>query len=357
MAVRSLPEAQISGRKVLVRVDFNMELSDIVHIQEGYRIMVAKKTIDFLFEQGAAKVALVSHFGRPEGKPDPKYSLQQVKEAVGRVLERPVFFVDDCIGEKVNLALETLPEKAALLLENVRFYPEEEANNPEFAKALSAPYDLFVNEAFSASHRAHASIAEVPLFLPSFGGFRLLTEIKNLATLQNPSARPAIAIIGGAKIETKLPLIRAMEQNYDCVLVGGKVANEALDQGLSFSEKVLLPQDFDSDKRLDIGPTTAAYYTAIIKKAKTIVWNGPMGKFEEKPFDFGTNMILQAILESEAFVVIGGGESLAVVEAAGVFNKIGFVSSGGGAMLEYLSGETLPGLKALEESREQGSQV
>lgn len=346
----SVAEADVKGKKVLVRVDFNVELDDVAHIQEGFRLEAVKPTLAKLVEGGASQIALLSHYGRPEGKDDSRYSLSRLTQEVARVLEREIEFVGDCVGEKVVSALENNASGKILLLENVRFYPGEEANDFEFAKALAQPFDLFVNEAFSCSHRAHASIVGLPQVLPGFAGLRLLEEITHLDALQSNPARPAIAIIGGAKIETKLPLIRAMEKHYDCVLVGGKVANEALDQKIEFSEKVLLPQDFDSEKRLDIGPKTAAYYAEIIKRGKTVVWNGPMGKFEEKPYDFGTNMVLTAILESNAFVVIGGGESLAVIEQAGVFNKIGFVSSGGGAMLEYLSGKTLPGLQALNRA-------
>ncbi len=348
MAMRSLAEMAVAGKKVLVRVDFNVELDDRAHIQEGYRLEVVKNTLKYLLDSGAGSIALLSHYGRPEGTPNAKYSLSRLRDEVERVLGQPVVFVDVCFGEKVSTALQSLPQRSLLLLENVRFHAEEEANDAQFSRNVAAPFDLFVNEAFSASHRAHASIVGIPQYLESCAGFRFIEEVTQLSELRESPARPAVAIIGGAKIETKLPLIRAMEETYDCVLVGGKIANEAIDQKIEFGEKVLLPKDFDSDQRLDIGPHTAAFYAEIIKKAKTIVWNGPMGKFEEKPYDFGTQMILAAILESDAFVVIGGGESLAVLEKAGVFSKIGFVSSGGGAMLEFLSGKALPGMTALE---------
>ncbi|TXH04267.1 MAG: phosphoglycerate kinase [Candidatus Moraniibacteriota bacterium] len=347
MALRELASLEVMRKKVLVRVDFNVELRDVAHIQEGYKLEVAKKTIDTLFQSGAKQIALLTHFGRPKKPFDPAFSTAQIESEVARVLEREVKFVPACIGDEVVTALETLPSQAVLLLENVRFYPGEEANDPVFAKALAAPFDCYVNEAFGVSHRAHASVTTVPTLLPSAAGLYLFEELLRLDALKTSPDRPAVAIIGGAKIETKLPLIQAFQEIYDCVLVGGKIANEAIDQGLTFNEKVLLPRDFDSPQRLDIGPMTAAYFAQIIKKAKTIVWNGPMGKFEEKPYDIGTNLVLAAILESEANVVIGGGESLAVLEQAGVFHKIGFVSSGGGAMLEYLSGKTLPGIEVL----------
>ncbi len=347
MSLRTLDSLDVNGKKVLVRVDFNVELRDVAHVQEGYKLGVAKKTIDTLIERGASKIALLTHFGRPKNGPANEFSTKQIVSEVARVLERPVQFVPACFGDEVISALAALPSDTLLLLENVRFYPGEETNDLDFAKNVAAPFDSYVNEAFGVSHRSHASVALLPTLLPSAAGLHLIDEMIHLDALMSQPARPAVAIIGGAKIETKLPLIQSFQELYDCVLVGGKIANEALDQHLTFNEKVLLPQDFDSDKRLDIGPMTATFFSQIIKKAKTIVWNGPMGKFEEKPYDFGTNVVLQAILESSANVVIGGGESLAVLEEAGVFHRIGFVSSGGGAMLEYLSGKTLPGLEVL----------
>lgn len=348
MSLRELASLEVAGKKVLVRVDFNVERKNIAQIQEGYKLTVAKKTVDTLFRSGAAKVALLTHLGRPEGKPNPEYSTRLMVDDVARALGRTVVPVAACTGEAVTSALTALPAEAVLLLENVRFSPAEEANDRAFAEALAAPFDCYVNEAFGVSHRAHASLVGVPTILPSAAGLHLVEEILRLDALKHSPSRPAVAIIGGAKIETKLPLIQVFQELYDCVLVGGKIANEAIDQGIVFNDKVLLPKDFDSDKRLDIGPMTASFFAQIIKKAKTIVWNGPMGKFEEKPYDIGTNIVLQAILESDAFVVIGGGESLAVLESAGVFHRIGFVSSGGGAMLEYLSGKPLPGLMVLE---------
>ena len=348
MALRSLEGVNVSGKKVLVRVDFNVEMNDIVGIEEHFRLVIVKKTVDFLCSQPGARVALLTHFGRPDGKPDPAFSSSRLVSAVERAMGRKTVFVPECVGEPVEAALSNLSDGEILLLENVRFHAEEETGDETFAAALAKPFEVFVNEAFSVCHRDHASVTKVAKLLPSCAGFRLLQEIEKLDRVRLAPEHPAIAVIGGAKIETKLPLIRAMEERYDCVLVGGKIANEALDQGIEFSPKVLLPYDFDSDKRLDIGPETAAYYAKIIKTGKTIVWNGPMGKFEEKPYDIGTGVILNALLESDAMVVIGGGESIAVVEAANVMNKISFVSSGGGAMLEYMSGKTLPGLVALE---------
>ncbi|MEI8097095.1 MAG: phosphoglycerate kinase, partial [Candidatus Moraniibacteriota bacterium] len=320
---------------------------NVGEVQEHFRFDIVKKTIDFIAGFPGAKIAMLTHLGRPEGK-DPKYSVAQVVSAVEQSLGRKVIFVPDCVGEVVVDALARLTGDEVLLLENVRFYKEEEANDSDFAKRLAAPFSMFVNEAFSACHRAHASVVGVPQLLPAFGGLRLLEEVRTLDQIVAFPEHPAVAVIGGAKIETKLPVIQALEKTFDAILVGGKIANEAIDQKIVFSEKVLLPQDFNSPLRLDIGLNTIAFYIQMIKIAKTIVWNGPMGKFEEKPYNIGTDAILQAILESNAYVVIGGGESLAVLEKAGVMSRIGFISSGGGAMLEYLSGKVLPGLEALE---------
>jgi phosphoglycerate kinase len=348
MELKSITEANFENQRVLVRVDFNVELNNIAEVQEHFRLDIVQKTIDYISAFPGVKIALLTHFGRPNGQKDEKFSVRQIVLAVERSLKKPVVFVSDCVGETVEKALSDLPSGAILLLENVRFYPEEETNDPQFARILAKPFSLFVNEAFSVCHRAHTSLVGLPKILPSYAGFRVLQEIEKLDQARFTPHHPAVAIIGGAKIETKLPLIRELEKTYDAILVGGKIANEALDEKIIFSEKVLLPQDFNSPERLDIGPRTVAYYIQIIKMAKSIIWNGPMGKFEEKPYNIGTDAILQAILESGAFVVIGGGESLAVLEKADVINKISFVSSGGGAMLEYLSGKLLPGLEALK---------
>lgn len=336
-----------TGQTVLVRVDFNIEQSNISNIEEHFRLDIVKDTIDLIAVAPGARIALLTHFGRPEGKPDAQYSVSRLVASVSRSLGRDVVFVPDCVGAEVEKALKLSAPDQILLLENVRFYEGEEKNETAFATELAKPFTSYVNEAFSVCHRAHASIEAITRVLPSYAGLRLIKEIVELDRVRLSPEHPAIAIIGGAKIETKLPLIQTLEKNFDAILVGGKVANEALDQNIVFSEKVLLPKDFDSSARLDIGPQTVGYYTQIIGKAKTIIWNGPMGKFEEKPYDIGTDAILHALLESRAYVVIGGGESLAVLERADAIEKISFVSSGGGAMLEYLSGKELPGLKAL----------
>ncbi len=352
MELRSILEAgDMSGKKVLVRVDFNVELDDIQNVEEHFKIDISKKTVDYLFEQGASKVVLISHFGRPDGKRDEKFSMLPIVDDASRSLGRPVRFAHDCVGPEVLAALETLPEGEVLLLENLRFHTEEETNDEVFSQELAAPFDLFVNEAFSVCHRAHASVVGITRFIPSYAGLRLIEEVSHLERLQLDPARPTVAIIGGAKIETKLPIIRTFEKAYDAVLVGGKIANEAIDQGIVFADNVMLPQDFQGGEgRFDIGPVSSAQFAQVIALAKTIIWNGPMGKFEEKPYDLGTKIVLHAIIENkEASVVIGGGESLAVVERENMIDRVGFVSTGGGAMLEFLGGSAMPGLEVLKD--------
>jgi phosphoglycerate kinase len=314
-------------------------------IKEKFKIETAKKTIDYLLEK-KCKVALISHLGRPKGKPDPEFSLGQLKDAVSESLGIKVNFIDDCIGDKVKTALENIFSEEILLLENARFYPGDEKNTFEFSKELAENFDIFINDAFSASHRDHASVAGVARILPSFAGWRLQGEIMEMEKIKKDFAQPAVAIIGGAKIETKLPVIKFFENIYDYVLVGGKIANEALDQKINFSEKVILPIDF-VDNRLDIGPETVKKFREIIKKAKTIVWNGPLGKFEEEKYSHGTLDIFQSVLQASAYKVVGGGETLEILEKNQAFDKFDFVSTGGGAMLEYLSGEKMSGIEVL----------
>ncbi|NTW45446.1 MAG: phosphoglycerate kinase [Candidatus Moranbacteria bacterium] len=347
-AIRSVAGTDFSGKKVLVRVDLNVELDRSGDAMERFKLEASRDTVREILSHPGARVALMSHLGRPEGKRDEAYSLRPLVDDMTRILGIDVRFVDDCVGERVSAALDSLGEGEVLLLENVRFYPGEEANDEAFAKELAAPFDCYVNEAFSVCHRDQASVTAITRFLPSYAGLRLIEERDELDRMRKDPPRPAVAIIGGAKIETKLPLIREFERNYDAVLVGGRVANEAIDQGTTFSEKVLLPRDFQGgDARLDIGPMTTAMFIEVVKRARSIVWNGPMGKFEEKPYDAGTNAVVHAMSESGADIVVGGGESLTILERGDLIHKIGFVCTGGGAMLEYMSGKELPGLSAL----------
>jgi phosphoglycerate kinase len=347
--IRGIDGVDFAGKKVLVRVDFNVELDRDGNAMERFKLEASKETVSRILAFPGSRVALLSHFGRPDGKRDEAFSLRPLQDDISRIFGVPVRFVEDCIGTAVTEGLAALSDGEVLLLENVRFYQGDEANDTAFATSLAEPFDLFVNEAFSVCHRDQASVTAIARILPSYAGMRLLEERDRLDTIRRDPAHPAVAIIGGAKIETKLPLIREFERTYDAVLVGGKVANEAIDQGISFSDKVSLPADFQGgEARLDIGPMTTAMFIEVVKRAKTIVWNGPMGKFEESPYDAGTNALVYAMSESTANIVVGGGESLTILERGSLIHKVGFVCTGGGAMLEYMSGKELPGLTALE---------
>jgi phosphoglycerate kinase len=342
--MRKIQDADVAGKKVLVRADFNVELAN-GDVKEKFKLEAIKETVDFLLA-GGAKVAIVSHMGRPDGKTEPKFSLFQIKDDIEKITKLKIKFVDSCVGWEVETAMENLLADEVLLLENVRFYEGEEQNDENFSKQLAENFDIFVNDAFSVCHRNQASVTGVAKILPSYAGFRLQKELENLEKVKNNPASPSVAIIGGAKIETKLPLIKKFEETYDHILIGGKIANEAMDQGLTFSGKVIMPLDFAQD-RLDIGPETIKKYKEIILGAKTIIWNGPMGKFETAPYDIGTKEVLTAVIESGAFSLMGGGESVQLLEEQKAMSKISFVSTGGGAMLEFLTGEPLSGLKAL----------
>jgi len=293
------------------------------------------------------KVAMLTHFGRPEGKINPEFSLSQMVSDAEEILATHLEFVPDCVGAEVASAMENM-QGGALLLENVRFHAGDETNEAEFAGKLAENFDVFIQDAFSVSHRNHASVVGVSKILPSCAGFRLLEEIHEMTIIKEHPIAPAVAIIGGAKIETKLPVIKFFEEKYDYVLVGGKIANEAIDQKIEFSEKVILSIDFIGE-RLDIGPKTLEKFKEIIASAKMIVWNGPTGKFEDEKYAKSSNEILQAVIDSGAFVVVGGGETIEVLEKNHALDAISFVSTGGGAMLDYLAGAPMPGIEALKE--------
>lgn len=345
MKIKKIQDGNFENKKVLVRADFNVSIVN-GDAKEKFKLEACKKTVEFLLEQKVEKIALCSHLGRPEGKVNPEFTLLDLKDEIEEILDRKIVFVDDCIGEKVSEALQTLKSDEILLLENVRFHEGEEKNDEKFAEQLAANFDFFINDAFSVCHRDQASVSGVTKYLKSYAGYWLQKEIENLDKVINDPEAPATAIIGGAKIETKLPLIKRFSEKYDYILVGGKVANEAIDEKIDLTDKVILPLDFSGD-RLDIGPKTIERFKEVIALSKVIVWNGPMGKFEEAPYDFGTREILTAVVESDAFTLIGGGESVEILEENGLMDKISFVSTGGGAMLEYLSGNPMPGIEAL----------
>ncbi len=384
---KTVRDVDVRGKKVLVRVDFNVPIQD-GKVGDDTRIRAALPTLTYLLQNGAALI-LCSHLGRPKQGPDPKYSLRPVADHLARFLGQEVFFAEDCIGLKAEEAAARLQAGQVLLLENTRFHPGEEKNDPQMARQLAALADLYVNDAFGSAHRAHASTEGVAHFLPAVAGFLMEKEIQYLgAAIANPE-RPFIAVLGGAKIGDKIGVIRNLLIKADRILIGGGMANtffkaqglevgdslfepEALETAKSLLEegdsKIYLPSDLvianafsaEAEHRviprgdvpagwriLDIGPQTVQAYGEIIRSAKTVVWNGPMGVFEFPPFAKGTFGIAQALAESQAVTIVGGGESVAAVQQSGLADRITHISTGGGASLEMLEGLTLPGVAAL----------
>ncbi len=351
LALRALTDSAVdlAGARVLVRASLNVPLADR-DARQRFRIAAVKATVDFLIAAGA-RVALIGHLGRPTpGASGAALSLSQLTDDIAQIIARPVAFVNACIGDAVASALAAAQGDTVLLLENVRFHAAERSDDPAvrraFAQRIAQNFDYVVNDAFSVCHRAQASVVELMEVAPSFAGVQLMREVATLAQVVATPARPAVAVIGGAKITTKLPLIRALEARYDAVLVGGKVANEALDAQENFAPSVHLPTDF-IEERYDIGAATVRAYVAQIMAARTVVWNGPLGWYEKDAYAHGTRAIVRALARTKAFTVVGGGESVEVLEREGVLAQIDFVSTGGGAMLDFMAGVPLPGLAPL----------
>jgi phosphoglycerate kinase len=386
---KTITDIDVKGKKVLVRVDFNVPMKD-GKITDDTRIRAALPTIQYLMDHGAA-VILASHLGRPKGGPDPVFSLKPIATYLANLLGKPVAFAEDCIGPVAEKAASVLKPGEVLVLENTRFHPEEEKNDPIMAKQLSVLADIFVNDAFGTAHRAHASTEGVAKFLPGVAGFLMEKEIQYLGQAIDNPKRPFVAILGGAKVSDKIGVIKNLLQKADSVLIGGGMANtffkaqgysmgdslvegEALETAKELlkigGQKLHLPVDMviadkfeDSAHKktmdvsevpagwrvLDIGPETIKAYSKIISDAGTVVWNGPMGVFEFPNFASGTFEIAKAIAASKAISVIGGGDSVAAVTQAGVADKITHISTGGGASLEMLEGLALPGLVALQD--------
>ena len=371
--LKSIPN--LKNKKVLVRVDFNVPVGNdgIINSEEDWRIRMALPTIKYLLKK-EAKIILISHLGRPEkkleiGNWNLGYSLEPIARKLGELLNCEIKFVDDCVGGKVEKSVNEMKAGEIVLLENLRFYEEEENNDEKFAEELSKFADIYVNDAFSVSHRRHASVCAITKFLPSHAGLLLEKEVKVLSEAMNNPEKPAVAIIGGAKVETKLLVIKYLADKFDYILVGGVVANEMLDdeikkptsspspredgarqEGNNQNSIVKLPSDFawEDNKRLDIGPETIKKYLKIISEAKIIIWNGPMGMFEKSEFSQGTKNVINTLTKSKAYVIIGGGETIAAVGELGDLKRIDYVCAGGGAMLKFLAGEKLPGLEGLE---------
>ncbi len=383
------------GKRVLVRVDFNVPQDESGAITDERRIRAALPTIRYLVDHGA-RVVLASHLGRPKGKPEDrqKYTLRPVAERLGRLLGKPVPLAPDCVGPETQDAVNRLKDGDVLLLENVRFHPEEEQNDPGFARELASLADLYVNDAFGSAHRAHASTEGVAHILPAVAGFLMEKELEYLGgALSNPG-RPFVSILGGVKVKDKIPVIENLVPRVDKLLIGGAMAftfyksngleigRSVLDEGsLDFCRRVLqeghgkieLPSDCvvarelnnDSPHEtvtsacippdmmgLDIGPDTVARYSEIIKAARTVVWNGPMGVSEMPSFAAGTRGVARAMAEATAggaTTIVGGGDSAAAVEELGFADRMSHISTGGGASLEFLEGKPLPGVVALQD--------
>jgi phosphoglycerate kinase len=384
---KTVRDISVKGKKVLVRVDFNVPTKDGV-VGDDTRIRAAIPTIQYLVDQGAA-VILCSHLGRPKGGPEAKFSLQPVAEHLAKLLKMKVAFASDCIGPIAEKAAFDLKLGEVLVLENTRFYPEEEKNDMGMAKKLASLADIFVNDAFGTAHRAHASTEGVTHFLPSVAGFLLEKEIKYLGQAVADPKQPFVAIMGGAKISDKIGVIKNLLEKADTILIGGGMANtffkaegypvadslvedEALDTAKELLKiagtKLRLPIDVvlgdkfeaeaaiktimvgpvpDGWRILDIGPQTVKAYSNVIESAGTVVWNGPMGVFEFPKFAVGTFEIAKAVASSKAVSIIGGGESVAAIQQSGLADKITHISTGGGASLEMLEGLDLPGVAAL----------
>lgn len=393
MNKKTIEDIGVAGKRTLVRVDFNVPLDENRNITDDRRIEAALPTIKYLLDKGA-KVILMSHLGRPKGSPNAKYTLTPVAERLEDLLEMPVTKLGDCIGEMVQGAVMGMPIGHVVMLENMRFYAQEEKNDTDFAKQLAALGEVYVNDAFGTAHRAHASTEGVARYLPGVSGFLMKKELDYLGKAIGDPERPFLAILGGAKVADKIPVIDNLLTKVDELIICGgmaytffkakgyEIGNSLLDEeGIELARnamkkaeergvKLFLPEDIiiatefkeDADSRvvpadripadwmgMDIGPQTIEAFTNVIKGAKTIVWNGPAGVFEMPKFAVGTKAIAKAMAESGATTIVGGGDSAAAVEQMGFADKMSHVSTGGGASLEFLEGKALPGVAALQD--------
>jgi phosphoglycerate kinase len=386
----------VTGKRVLVRADLNVPVRD-GKVSDATRLERLVPGLAGLMQRGA-RVIVISHFGRPKGAPDPQHSLRPVAEALGKLLGRPVAFAEDCVGEPAERTVAALLPGHIAVLENLRFHAGEEKNDPAFAKRLAALGDIFVNDAFSAAHRAHASTDAVARLLPAYAGPLLMEEITALRSVLDKPQRPTAAVIGGAKVSTKIPVLTNLAAEVDKLIIGGGMANtfflaQGINIGTSLAEpdftktaleimhaakarscEIVLPADvvvaskFEagapskicpalevaSDQMiLDVGPKAVAHYTDVLSRCKTLLWNGPLGAFEIAPFGEGTFQVARAAAASTRagtlVSVAGGGDTVAALNAAGVTDQFTYVSTAGGAFLEWLEGRTLPGIAALTQ--------
>lgn len=356
-----IPVKSLKNKRVLLRVDFNVPFGEdgVIDGSEDWRIRTVIPTIKYLLKQ-KTKLVLLAHLGRPKGKVREDLRLGPVQDRLSELLDLSVEKMPDCIGEAVEKAVGEMEIGEILLLENLRFYPGEEENNDDFAKKLASLGDIYVNDAFSDCHRSHASIVGITKFLPSYAGLLLEKEFQEMEKAVRPD-HPAIAIIGGAKIETKLPVVNTLAKIYDHVLVGGMIANEINEDPAHYNtgSNVVLPDEkcVLEEKGYDIGSCAAEEFAKFIENARSVVWNGPMGKFEEERYSAGTRGVVAAVKKAHsngATILIGGGETINAVQkfAPELFDKKikGFnISTGGGAMLEFLAGKGLPGIEVLKK--------
>ncbi|MCD6413421.1 MAG: phosphoglycerate kinase [Elusimicrobia bacterium] len=385
--MKTIKDIDFKGKKVFIRVDFNVPVKD-GKVSDNTRILAPLQTINFILNQSPKAVILASHLGRPKGEKKPELSLEIVAGELEKSLNRKVIFLDDCIGEKVKKNIET-SNGDVFLLENLRFHKEEEKNDENFAKELASLADVFVQDAFAVVHRAHASTVGITKFLPSYAGFLIEKEVQYFSNLLENPQRPFVAVLGGAKVSTKISVIENLLKKVDKLLIGGAMSYTILKakeiqigsslyeeefvekaKKLLKEEKLILPCDHlvskspqnpveiktvreipDGFYGVDIADETIKLYADEIKKAKTIFWNGPLGIFEVAEFSKGTIAMAERIAErtSEGAVsVAGGGDSVSAIKKAGVFDKFSHISTGGGASLEFIEGKTLPGIAALE---------
>ena len=393
MSKKTVRDIDLKGKKVFVRCDFNVPMDENQNITDNRRIVAALPTIKYLIEQNC-RIILASHLGRPKGEVKPEFSLAPVAKELSKLLGQEVLMAKDVIGESAKSLAANLQEGQVMLLENVRFHREETDNDPEFAKELASMAEVFVNDAFGTAHRAHASTEGVSHYLPSVSGFLIEKELRFLGDALNNPERPFVAILGGAKVSDKIGVIDSLLEKVDTLMIGGGMAYtffkaQGYEVGNSLCEpdkcelalslmkkaeekgvKFLLPVDTKVGKEFkpdtesktvawteipegwegfDIGEKTIEMFENELKTAKTVVWNGPLGLFEFDQFAIGTNAIAHALAELDATTIIGGGDSAAAVEKAGLADRMTHISTGGGASLEFLEGKTLPGIAALND--------
>jgi phosphoglycerate kinase len=395
VAKRTIRDLKLQGQRVFIRVDFNVPLKNGV-IGDDTRVRSSLPTIEHALAAGAACVVLASHLGRPKGKPNTEMSLRPVAARLAALLGRPVLFAEDCVGPAAESVVASAPSGSVVLLENLRFHAEEEKNDPAFAKGLAALADVYVNDAFGAAHRAHASVEALVHLMPQAGaGLLMERELLYLLEALREPKRPFVAVLGGAKVSDKIEVIDNLIPRIDRLIIGGAMAytffkamgkpvggslveddkldsaREVLAQAKSHGLQLLLPTDhvvapkleagapaevlsvddpaIGTRMGLDIGPATVQVYAAALTDAKTVVWNGPMGVFEIDAFAQGTLSVARAVAEVQGTTIVGGGDSIAAIAKAGVTDRITHISTGGGASLECLGGRTLPGVAALPE--------